>query len=124
MTNEATGIISELYSRGHHVDNKDMIAITRNNTPYTTTNLEHGIGTIFRNCGLSEYKTSPHIFRRTFATNMYRSGAGIKEIAAYIGDLESTTEKYYISVRKKIRDGNENIHIVEVPENKKQTDGN
>ena len=24
-----------------------------------------------------------------------------KEIAAYIGDLESTTEKYYIAVRKK-----------------------
>ena len=60
-------------------------------------------------------KSSLHIFRRTFATNMYLSGAGVKEVAAYIGDLESTTEKYYISVRRKVREGGKEIHIVEVP---------
>lgn len=43
-----------------------------------------------------------HIFRRTFATRMYKNGARVKEIAAYIGDLESITERYYIAVCKKI----------------------
>lgn len=35
-------------------------------------------------------------------------GARVKEIAAYIGDVESTTQKYYISIRKKkVVDGKE-----------------
>ena len=43
----------------------------------------------------------------------------VKEIAAYIGDLESTTERYYIAARKKrIIDG-EVVQIVEVPRQNK-----
>ena len=70
---------------------------------------------MYKNAGLVQYKSSLHILRRTFATNMYQNGARIKDVAAYIGDLESTTEKYYIAVRKKIRVGNEDIHIIEPP---------
>lgn len=33
--------------------------------------------------------------------HMYEKGARVKEVAAYIGDLESTTECYYIAIRKK-----------------------
>lgn len=60
------------------------------------------MATIFRHAGLTELKGGLHIFRRTFATRMYENGARVKEIAAYIGDLESTTEQYYIVVRKKL----------------------
>ena len=46
---------------------------------------------------------------------MYESGARVKEIAAYIGDLESTTERYYIAVRKKITTDGVVQQIVDLP---------
>ena len=46
---------------------------------------------------------------------MYENGARIKEIAAYIGDLESTTEKYYIAARKKLVTGGKIQQVVQLP---------
>ena len=46
---------------------------------------------------------------------MYEKGADAKTIAAYIGDLESTTLKYYIAVRKKMRIGNDMRQVVPLP---------
>lgn len=46
---------------------------------------------------------------------MYENGARVKEIAAYIGDLESTTERYYIAARKKIESNDTIQHAVPVP---------
>ena len=46
---------------------------------------------------------------------MYDYGAGVKEIAAYIGDLESTTMQYYIAARKKIRIGASTTQYVPMP---------
>ncbi|MBR3735014.1 MAG: hypothetical protein IKN07_03975, partial [Lachnospiraceae bacterium] len=60
-----------------------------------------------------------HIFRRTFATRMYENGADTKEIAAYIGDLESTTMRYYIAARKKMKIGGSIRQIVPLPGKKK-----
>ncbi len=88
-------------------DESAIIAKTRTGKPNTATNLEHRMATIFRNAGLSDLKGGLHIFRRTFAAGMYENGARVKEIAAYIGDLESTTERYYSAVRKKIVEGGE-----------------
>lgn len=48
---------------------------------------------------------------------IYESGARVKEIAAYIGDLESTTERYYIAVRKKITMDGVVQQIVDLPIN-------
>ena len=92
-----------------------MIVKTKTGKPNTTTNIEHCVATIFRNAGLTELKGGVHIFRRTCATRMYENGARVKEIAAYIGDLESTTERYYISVRKKIKDGGRTKQVVRIP---------
>ena len=93
----------------------DLVVKTRTGRGNTATNLEHRMATIFHNAGLKELKGGLHIFRRTFATRMYERGARTKEIAAYIGDLESTTEKYYIAIRKKwIVDGTAQ-QIVELP---------
>lgn len=44
---------------------------------------------------LDDVQGGLHIFRKTFAMQMYEKGARVEEIAAYIGDLESTTRKYY-----------------------------
>ena len=55
---------------------------------------------------------------------MYENGARVKEIAAYIGDLESTTEQYYIAVRKKIMEDGEAKQVVMVPAPMKEKGGN
>ena len=93
----------------------DLIVTTNTGQPNTATNLEHRMATIFKNAGLSDLSGGLHIFRRTFATRMYENGARVKEIAAYIGDLESTTERYYIAVRKKIMDGDNVNQVVMLP---------
>lgn len=59
-----------------------------------------------------------HIFRKTFATRMYESGARVEEIAAYIGDLASTTQKYYIAIRRKAMAGGELHQVVKLPGSK------
>ena len=73
------------------------------------------MATIFRNAGLSDLSSELHIFRRTFATRLYEKGMRTKDIAAYIGDPESTTEKYYIAVRKKRVVEGKVQQIVELP---------
>ena len=69
----------------------------------TASNLEHHMRVIMNNAGLDPAIGGLHTFRKTFATQMYENGARVEEIAAYIGDLESTTRKYYIAIRKKVK---------------------
>lgn len=46
---------------------------------------------------------------------MYARGARVEEVAAYIGNVPSTSERYYISMReKRIVDGKEE-YIVTLP---------
>lgn len=78
----------------------------------------HCINTIYKHLPFGDEIGGLHIFRRTFATNMYDNGASVKEIAAYIGDLESTTMQYYIAARKKIKVGTDTKQIVPIPTNK------
>lgn len=99
-----------------------LIVTTKSGKGNTATNLEHRVATIFRNAGLTELTGGLHIFRRTFATNMYEKGARVKEIAAYIGDLESTTERYYIAIRKKIAVDGGVRQVVQLPVGAKLTE--
>ena len=116
LTEEALNVLKQIKTiYGVNDDENARIVKTRTGNPNTATNLEHGMATIFRHAGLTELKGGLHIFRRTFATRMYENGARVKEIAAYIGDLESTTEQYYIAVRKKIVEDGEAKQIVMVP---------
>ena len=71
--------------------------------------------TIMKNAELTTVQGGLHIFRKTFATRMYENGARVEEIAAYIGDLESTTRKYYIAIRKKVTEYGEVRQVVRVP---------
>ncbi len=43
--------------------------------------------------------------------------------AAYIGDLVSTTERYYVAIRKKLKGENGVKQIVSLPEKRKVVDG-
>lgn len=116
LTEEALSVLKQIKKIYGVNDAEDAkIVKTRTGKPNTATNLEHGMATIFRHAGLTELKGGLHIFGRTFATRMYENGARVKEIAAYIGDLESTTEQYYIAVRKKIVEDGEAKQVVMVP---------
>ena len=116
LTAEALKVLKIIWLMQSDHDADSLIVRTRTGKGNTATNLEHRMATIFRNAGLSDLSHGLHIFRRTFATRQYEKGVRTKEIAAYIGDLESTTEKYYIAVRKKRVVEGKVQQIVELPE--------
>ncbi|MCR5011948.1 MAG: tyrosine-type recombinase/integrase [Lachnospiraceae bacterium] len=97
----------------------DLICRTKTGRPYTATMMEHCMETIYRNMQCDTKVSGLHIFRRTFATRMYENGADVKEIAAYIGDLESTTMRYYIAARKKMKVGDSVTQVVPLPGKRK-----
>lgn len=115
LTEKALNILNLIKLHSPSNCDEELIVKTRTGNPNTATNLEHRMVTIFSNAGLKDLSGGLHIFRRTFATRMYEKGARVKEIAAYIGDLESTTERYYIAVRKKVKEGNGVHQVVMVP---------
>lgn len=115
LTKEALDALRLIRVMNSNIAENDFVCVTKTGKTNTATNLGHRMAVIFKNAGLSEYTGSLHIFRRTFATKMYEDGARVEDIAAYIGDLVSTTEKYYIAIRKKVKLGEKTKHIVEVP---------
>ncbi len=92
-----------------------LICRSKNGNPYTDTMMEHCMSTIYKHLGFDSSVSGLHVLRRTFATRMYDNGAGVKEIAAYIGDLESTTMQYYIAARKKMKVGATTKQFVPMP---------
>lgn len=115
LSPEALNVLRLIWSRANDTSPEAYVTPTKSGKANTATNLEHRVATIFRKIDLAELGGSLHIFRRTFATRMYESGARTKEIAAYIGDLESTTERYYIAVRKKIVTDDGVQQVVQLP---------
>lgn len=102
LSDNAINVLRLIYEKHGKLGDSDYVCVTSTGRANTASNVEHGCATIFRKIGLSELKGGLHIFRRTFATNAYRQGKRVKDIAAYIGDLESTTLKYYIASRQKM----------------------
>lgn len=115
LTVEALEDLRTIRNRHIDVNEDDFVIVTQTGKANTTTNIEHRMETIYRNAGLMHLKGGVHILRKTFATEMYENGARVKEIAAYIGDLESTTERYYIAIRKKRNVDGKEEHIVTLP---------
>ena len=116
LTPEALKVLKIIWDMQSDHEAGSLIVRTRTGKGNTATNLEHRMATIFHNAGLSDLSGGLHIFRRTFATRLYERGMRTKDIAAYIGDLESTTEKYYIAVRKKRVVEGKVQRVVELPE--------
>ena len=109
----------ELIRKYRPGESTDLICRSGRGNPYTATMMEHCMETIYRNMQCDTKVSGLHIFRRTFATRMYENGADVKEIAAYIGDLESTTMRYYIAARKKMKLGDSVTQVVPLPGKRK-----
>lgn len=115
LTNEAKWILQMIKQSREFCDDDDFIITTRTGRVNSASNLEHRMKIIMKYADLSDVKGGLHIFRKTFATKMYEQGARVADIAAYIGDLESTTTKYYIAIRKKIITNGEVHQVVKLP---------
>lgn len=118
LNKEAKYILWKLKQSRVSCEPDDFITPTKTGKVNTASNLEHRMKVIMKNAGLQDVKGGLHIFRKTFATRMYESGARVEEIAAYIGDLASTTQKYYIAIRRKAMAGGELHQVVKLPGSK------
>lgn len=116
LSDDAKNILRRIYLNSKWRGEDNFITPTKTGAMYTTSNLENRLKVIMKNAGLSEIKGGCHILRKTFATNKYEEGWRVEEIAAYIGDLESTTRKYYIAIRKKVVEGGKVKQVVKIPE--------
>ena len=112
-----------IYKNSRWRGTEDFIAPTRIGAMYTTSDHENRLKVIMKNAGLSDIKGGCHILRKTFATNKYEEGWRVEEIAAYIGDLESTIRKYYIAISKKLVKGGKVRQIVKIPDRLKEEAG-
>lgn len=115
LTEEAKRILYMIKNSRINCDPEELITPTSTGKVNTASNMEHRMKTIMKNAELTTVQGGLHIFRKTFATRMYENGARVEEIAAYIGDLESTTRKYYIAIRKKVTEYGEVRQVVRVP---------
>lgn len=115
LTKEAYEVLNFIYLQSKWKNPENLVAPTLTGKMNTTSNMEHRLRVIMKNAGLGDIKGGCHILRKTFATNKYEEGWTIDQIASYIGDLESTTRKYYVAIRKKmVRDG-KITNVVRIP---------
>ena len=117
LTSEAIRVLAEIYTmNGFKREKTDYLCLSRTGKPRCVTDVEKGAGTIYRNAGIPKEEASGvHILRRTFATNKRRAGWTVAEIAAYLGDLESTVSKYYIADRNLQMVGGKKVAVVPLP---------
>lgn len=120
LNSDARNILELIRSNAKDCSPDALLITTKTGRQNTATNMAHRMEVIFHNAGLDSYSGGLHIFRRTFATNMYDAGARVEEIAAYIGDLESTTRRYYIAIRKKVSVEGIEKQIVPLPDSIKE----
>ena len=121
LTKEAQYILQKIKENRDSSEPNQFIVTTKTGKINTASNLEHRMKVILKNAELQDVSGGLHIFRKTFATRMYESGARVEEIAAYIGDLESTTQKYYIAIRKKVISNGEVRQVVKLPRVKEES---
>ena len=119
LSNEAKWILQMIKQNREYSYKDELIVQTRTGRLNTASNLEHRMKIIMKHAGLENIKGGLHILRKTFATQMYEKGARVADIAAYIGDLESTTSKYYIAIRKKVITEGGMRQVVKFPESKR-----
>lgn len=115
LTKEAHEVLKQIYMNSKWKNPENLVAPTLTGKMNTTSNMEHRLKVIMKNAELGHIKGGCHLLRKTFATNRYEEGWRIEQIASYIGDLESTTRKYYVAIRRKmVRDGKV-TNVVRIP---------
>ena len=125
LSAEALAILKEIKNKAKDTSPDQFVCVTKTGRPNTTSNLEKRNEKIMVRAGLP-YKGGLHILRRTFATDLYRNSSDKDTllIAEYIGDLASTTEKYYIAARSKVKIDGVDKTVVMLPTNQKSKKDN
>lgn len=111
LSAEAINVLNKIKIRTPFASKEDFILTTKNGTHQRPTNMIVTMNKIYKAANI-EGVSGTHIFRRTFATMRYLEGWRLKEIAEYIGDLESTTQEYYISVHEKIKERDTTVSYI------------
>ncbi len=122
LSEEAIDTLKRIQENSKWVQSEDLITPTLSGKQNTASNLEHRFKIVLKNAGLIHVKGGLHTLRKTAATQLYEAGARMEDIAAYIGDLESTTRKYYVSIRKKTMTKDGLTQIVKLPKGKNEMD--
>lgn len=120
LSQEALQTLHRIWESSKWREPDDLITPTQTGRINTASNLEHRMKVILKNAGLDSVRGGLHTLRRTFATQRYEEGNRIEEIAAYLGNLPSTTRDYYVSVRHKIKTQNGVKQIVKLQDGNKE----
>ena len=115
LTKEAHEVLKHIYMNSKWKSPENLVAPTLTGKMNTTSNMENRLRVIMKNAGLGHVKGGCHLLRKTFATDRYQEGWRIEQIAAYIGDLESTTRKYYVAIRRKMIHDGKVTNVVRIP---------
>ena len=101
LSDDAVDILKRMMQETDFYGPNQLIFPTKNGKHNTATNMEHCFARIEKKAEISKTTGALHVLRKTFATKMYRQGAKIEEIAAYIGDEPDTVRRYYIGMKDK-----------------------
>ena len=93
----------------------DYIILSRSGTPTDSRQYYPRINDYYQEAGMPEGITGAHILRRTIATKMYKEGARVEDIAAYLGDRPETILKHYICLSEQIISEDEVINVIKYP---------
>ena len=120
ISEDAANALLELIAQYPDRDAEEtIIPETGKFIPNTTNKVEHRAMKIYAAIGLDKSYSGVHLLRHTFATRAFEAGTPVATIAAYIGDLESTTQKHYIAKRRKQIINGESKVFVPLPQVKK-----
>ena len=93
----------------------DYILLSQYGEPTDPRQYDPRINDYYKEAGMPEGITGAHILRRTIATKMYKEGARVEDIAAYLGDQPETILKHYICLTEQIISDDEVINVVKYP---------
>ena len=118
---QAKQILMRMYLEAENKGPNDLIAPTSTGRMQTTSNLEHRLDVIMKNAGL-DVKGGCHVLRRSFATARYhRDNWRLEELAPYLGDIEYTIQRYYLSMQhKEVHDGKV-MRVIKIPTTNDET---
>ena len=115
LSEEAASLLKLIYQEARDTSPESYVLVNRRYKATNPSNVGYLINKFYRDIGIGPGITGAHVLRRTFATQEYMKGAELKKIASYIGDLESTTSEYYITVKSNIIMGGKVMNVTPFP---------
>ncbi len=115
LSEEAGTLLKLIYEEARYKTPESYVLVNRRYKATNPSNVGYLINKFYRDIGIGPGITGAHVLRRTFATQEYMKGAELKKIASYIGDLESTTSEYYITVKSNIIMGGKVMNVTPFP---------